>query len=70
MAVIRATAQDIAKLAGVSQTTVSLVLNDVPNARISKDVRRRVREVAKERELNNCPVAWAFLRSGGLGIML
>lgn len=47
MAVIRATAQDIAKLAGVSQTTVSLVLNDVPNARISKDVRRRVREVAK-----------------------
>jgi DNA-binding LacI/PurR family transcriptional regulator len=47
MAVIRATAHDVAQLAGVSQTTVSLVLNDVPSARISEEVRRRVREAAK-----------------------
>jgi LacI family transcriptional regulator len=37
---------DVATLAGVSQTTVSLVLNDVPDIRISDAARRRVRDAA------------------------
>ncbi len=42
----RATMVDIALQAGVSQATVSLVLNDVANARVSDDTRARVRDVA------------------------
>lgn len=38
---------DVAELAGVSQATVSLVLNGVPNARVSKLTRRRVIEAAE-----------------------
>lgn len=38
---------DVAELAGVSQATVSLVLNGVSNARISKTTRRRVIEAAE-----------------------
>ena len=44
----RATMHDVAELAGVSQATVSLVLNGVPNARISKATRRRVEEAADQ----------------------
>ncbi|QYO77665.1 LacI family DNA-binding transcriptional regulator [Devosia salina] len=44
----RATMHDVAELAGVSQATVSLVLNGVPNARISKATRRRVEEAAEQ----------------------
>lgn len=43
----RATMADVAVMADVSQATVSLVLNGVPNARISKATRRRVIEVAE-----------------------
>ena len=43
----RATMGDVAELAGVSQATVSLVLNGVPNARVSKGTRRRVLEAAE-----------------------
>lgn len=43
----RATMVEVAELAGVSQATVSLVLNGVPNARISKATRRRVHEAAE-----------------------
>lgn len=43
----RATMNDIALAAGVSQATVSLVLNDVPNARVSDDTRARVKDVAQ-----------------------
>lgn len=43
----RATMVDVAELAGVSQATVSLVLNGVPNARVSKATRRRVVEAAE-----------------------
>src|SRR3982751_3426305 len=39
---------DVAEAAGVSQATVSLVLNGVPNARISKATRRRVVEAAEQ----------------------
>ena len=38
---------EVAELAGVSQATVSLVLNGVPNARVSKTTRRRVIEAAE-----------------------
>ncbi|UJW87419.1 LacI family DNA-binding transcriptional regulator [Devosia sp. SL43] len=44
----RATMVDVAELAGVSQATVSLVLNGVPNARVSKATRRRVLEAAEQ----------------------
>lgn len=43
----RATMNDIALAAGVSQATVSLVLNDVPNARVSADTRQRIQDVAQ-----------------------
>lgn len=42
----RATMHDVAERAGVSQATVSLVLNGVPNARISRATRRRVQDAA------------------------
>lgn len=44
----RATMIDVAERAGVSQATVSLVLNGVPNARVSRATRRRVHEAAEE----------------------
>lgn len=43
----KATSADVARLAGVSRTTVSFVLNNVPNAHISEETRRRVLEAAK-----------------------
>lgn len=43
----RATAQDVAKAAGVSPTTVSFVLNNIEGMRISKETRNRVLEAAK-----------------------
>jgi LacI family transcriptional regulator len=43
----RITAQDVAKAAGVSPTTVSFVLNNIEGMRISKETRDRVLEVAK-----------------------
>ena len=43
----RATAQDVATMAGVSPTTVSFVLNNVEGMRISKETRERVLEAAK-----------------------
>jgi LacI family transcriptional regulator len=39
---------DIAKLAGVSQSTVSLVLNHVSGAKVSPDTRKRVLKIARE----------------------
>lgn len=36
------TMHDVAKLAGVSQTTVSFVLNNAPNANISEETRQRI----------------------------
>lgn len=43
----RVTAQDVAKAAGVSPTTVSFVLNNIEGMRISRKTRDRVLEVAK-----------------------
>jgi len=47
------TAIDVAQLAGISRTTVSFVLNDVPGMRISPETRQRVLDAA--RELNYQP---------------
>lgn len=44
----RVTAADVARKAGVSQPTVSLVLSKNPNARVAKATRARVLQVAKE----------------------
>src|SRR5512145_365912 len=44
----RTTMMDVAARAGVSQTTVSLVLNDIAGARLSETTRSRVRKAADE----------------------
>ncbi|MBF6596105.1 MAG: LacI family DNA-binding transcriptional regulator [Thermaceae bacterium] len=44
----RVTSQEVAKRAGVSRTTVSFVLNDVPGSNISAETRRRVLRAAEE----------------------
>ncbi len=68
----RATSRDVAESAGVSRTTVSFVLNDVPNVQIPEDTRRRVWEAA--RQLGYYPDAsarsLARQRSGNVGIVL
>lgn len=43
----RVTAQDVADMAGVSRTTVSFVLNNVPGMRISEDTRLKVLDAAR-----------------------
>ena len=53
----RPTQRQIAEESGVSRTTVSLVLNDVPDVRISPETRQRIIEVA--RRLNYYPDAAA-----------
>lgn len=44
----RVTSLDVAKLAGVSRTTVSFVLNSVPGVSISEATRRRVSDAARQ----------------------
>jgi LacI family transcriptional regulator len=53
----RITSLEVARHAGVSRTTVSLVLNEVPGAQISEKTRQRVIQVAEE--LGYVPVAAA-----------
>src|SRR5512139_1712800 len=53
----RSTARDVAEMAGVSRTTVSFVLNDVPGVRISDDTRQRV--IAAAQQLSYYPDATA-----------
>ena len=43
----RPTIKDVAVLAGVSPSTVSVVLNYVDGARVAEDTRRRVTEAAE-----------------------
>ncbi|KAI4440320.1 LacI family transcriptional regulator [Schaedlerella arabinosiphila] len=68
----RATSKDVAKLAGVSQTTVSFVLNNTPGISLSDETRRKVLDAA--RELNYIPNSFAkglkTSRSKLLGIFL
>jgi len=49
----RSTSQDVAKLAHVSRTTVSFILNNVPGVSISASTRKRVLDAAKK--LNYSP---------------
>lgn len=59
----RSTSLDVAKVAGVSRTTVSFVLNDVPSVSISESTRQRVLDAAKQ--LNYSPnIAGKKLVSG------
>jgi LacI family transcriptional regulator len=53
----RVTSQDVADAAGVSRTTVSLVLNNTPNVQISDETRQRV--VTTARSLGYVPDAAA-----------
>ena len=43
----RATSKDVARLAGVSQTTVSFVINNTPGVSLSDETRRKVLEAAQ-----------------------
>ncbi len=68
----RVTSRDVAEAAGVSRTTVSFVLNDVPNTQIPAETRQRVWEAA--RRLGYYPDAsarsLASQRSGNVGVLL
>ncbi|MFC2030639.1 LacI family DNA-binding transcriptional regulator [Chloroflexota bacterium] len=63
MARRQARSQDVAKRAGVSRTTVSFVLNDVPGVKITEGTRRRVLQAAQE--LNYYPTAAARSLASG-----
>jgi DNA-binding LacI/PurR family transcriptional regulator len=58
-----ATSADVAKLANVSRTTVSFVLNDVPGVKISEETRQRVLEAT--RELDYYPASSARALASG-----
>jgi LacI family transcriptional regulator len=53
----RATVADVAKLAGLSMTTVSMVLNNRPNSRLSEDAASRVRDAAEKLNYRPNPAA-------------
>src|SRR5262245_31118996 len=55
---------DIARVAKVSQTTVSLVLNQIEGIRIAEDTRQRVLSVARELGYLPAPALRAFGRAG------
>ena len=50
----RATSKDVAKLAGVSQTTVSFVINNTPGVSLSEETRRKVLDAAKQLQYILC----------------
>ena len=65
----RATAKDVARLSGVSPTTVSFVLNSTPGQTIPEQTRERV--IAAAKELDYAPHAIArTLREGSSRIVL
>lgn len=53
----RATVADVARLAGLSPTTVSMVLNNRPNTRLSQDAAQRVRAAAAKLNYRPNPAA-------------
>ena len=63
MARRQARSLDVARLAGVSRTTVSFVLNDVPGVKITEETRQRVLNAA--RELDYYPTAAARSLASG-----
>lgn len=68
---MRMTAKDIAREAGVSEATVSLILNGRP-ARISEKTRQRVQSIAKKYNFscNQIAVSLATRKTHTLGIIL
>lgn len=64
----RATMRDVADRAGVSQATVSLVLNDVAGGRATEETRARVLAAARDLEYRTNAFA-KTLRSGDSGII-
>lgn len=68
----RITSQDVADLAGVSRTTVSLVLNDVEGTHISAETRQKVRDAADELGYipNATAQALATRRAKAIGLVM
>jgi LacI family transcriptional regulator len=68
----RVTSRDVAKQAGVSRTTVSLVLNNVQGVQISEETRGRVIETAHELGYvpNAAAQALASRRAQSIGLIL
>jgi DNA-binding LacI/PurR family transcriptional regulator len=65
----RVTSRDVAEKAGVSRATVSYVLNDVQDQRISAETRARVRDAARRLGYTPDPAARA-LRGGTTDLVL
>lgn len=72
MAEKRITSQDVADFAGVSRTTVSLVLNDVKGFNISPETRQRVRQAAENLGYvpNATAQALATKRAKAIGLVM
>jgi LacI family transcriptional regulator len=68
----RVTSQDVANLAGVSRTTVSLVLNDVEGIHISPGTRQKVRDAADQLGYipNATAQALATKRARAIGLVM
>lgn len=68
----RVTSQDVANLAGVSRTTVSMVLNDVKGVSISSATRQRVRDAANKLGYvpNATAQALATRRAKAIGLVM
>ena len=68
----RVTSQDVANLAGVSRTTVSLVLNDVKGINISPETRKKVRDAAEKLGYipNATAQALATRRAKAIGLVM
>jgi LacI family transcriptional regulator len=71
MAREKVTMTDIARAVGCSQTTVSLVLNDVPNSKISANLRTRVLAAARTLNYRRMPAAenWSGAQPMTIGII-
>ena len=68
----RVSAQDVAKQAGVSRTTVSFVLNNSPGKSITEETRRRVLVAADELGYmpNQDARRLALVRSSAIGVFI